>query len=268
MNSLDQRDTPNSDGSPGSSSDFSRARTPGTDDADASRALTPPSDACPKCGAARETQWAFCGSCGGPLPNSDRNGTTFALDKVRPGTPPTLVAPVTSVPVPDEFAQVPITEAQRSGLRNRKTLKLVGWVTLSGVTVAFATAAVTGWVKWDNSQEQLARTRSSLEETTTTLTFTQDQLDSIMNQLDETHSTLATTEHELTAVRHKLKDARGSLDSAQDRLDLQATQIDSLQTCLGGESDSLRYAASGYFEAALAALRAVEGPCQDTQDIL
>jgi septal ring factor EnvC (AmiA/AmiB activator) len=153
---------------------------------------------------------------------------------------------------------------RRSGMRRPRAIHLL--VTL--LVLALATVSVAGVVQWRSTKRDLAATEQSLINTRKSLDLSEQTLGVTKDKLKSTQDDLTATTSRLTATESQLQKSRDSLNSAHDRLDLQASQIDTLQTCLNGVVQSLRYAAGGSFEAALSTLQQVDGACTAANEIL
>jgi hypothetical protein len=261
---------------------------------------------CRGCGSELGAGWAFCETCGEPLgagknapyltPESDRQAAdsfdvvhTTAIpkeseageqqarvaghpdatrgDKQRSGTGADLTTPLA---VPDSAASdlTPIAgpaPAEEAPPR-RRALLAKGAI---GIAIASLVAAATvGWVQYNHAQDRLKETRHQLSDTKRSLAFKEDELSATRAELATTQSTLKSTQDELSKTKEDLAKSEGSLNNAQDRLDLQASQIDTLQTCLHGVSEALSDVAYGAYDAAVSALGAVESSCRRASSIL
>lgn len=183
---------------------------------------------CVHCGADADETWAFCGSCGRALNQSD--------------------------PV------VAVSQARRP---SRSTWVLTS---LAGALVV-ALAAGAGFVyqqmrtDLEDTRTQLASTRDQLQGTRSSLAETEQSLADSRTELAAANGQLDSTQARLRTARRQLSGLQGSLSSAQDRLDLQANQIETLKTCLDGVTSAMSYAAYDDYGAAIAALDAVEVSC-------
>jgi len=72
----------------------------------------------------------------------------------------------------------------------------------------------------------------------------------------------------LQSAQKELAGVRGSLNEANTKVNLQASQIETLKSCLNGVSAALHYAAYSDYDAAIAALEAVEVSCDKAYKML
>lgn len=213
---------------------------------------------CQQCGAEVESSWTFCGACG-----------SAAHIEGAASHESVLAQPVpifTSSALGEHFSNDTGAPMVAPHDRRRSRGRLLTYVLGTLVLVVLATAA--GFWQFETQQKldaaraDLATTRQALQATVATLGETEDQLSSTQLELDDTTADLEATETKMRATQRRLTGVRGSLDDAENRLDLQANQIETLKSCLNGVSDALIYVAYNNFNAALAALEAVEISCQ------
>jgi hypothetical protein len=199
------------------------------------RPVTKPARPCPNCARPADPNWTFCEYCAHDL--------RFSSASARRPPPPPQQHPLTGRL--DNYRRRP----------SRRTLLIGVGAT---IVVALIAASVTFQM----------HTRNSLHRSEAQLASTQRQLANRSARLVTTQALLTEANTELTSQTAKLKESeddldgvRGTLADAKSKMNLQASQIKTLKTCLGGVSDALNYVASDDYDSALAALDAVQGSC-------
>lgn len=241
-----------------------RVLGPGRDRAEAE------AKACPGCGSRCDTGWAYCEVCGIALPVGQRatelprreGAAQKAGDVVdRRGARAGSLAAHRGIG--SGVASSPTAEALAPPRRSRRVRIAVGMLIAS-----LAGAALTGWIQYDHAQGRFIESRHQLSETKGLLISADEQLGLTRDELATDKSALASAEAELSRTKQDLVKSQGSLDNAKDRLNLQASQIDTLQTCLRGVSEALSDVAYGDYEGAVSALDAVRTSCRKASNIL
>lgn len=203
---------------------------------------------CPNCGTELKPEWTFCGSCGGTVePIAISSGGPASED-------PPVSPPVSPGPAKDAASAV-------KKRRSRSTAVLA-----SALALAVFGAAV-GWVLEVQRAHDLNQRAHDLKTTRATLTATSVVLSSTKADLESTRGDLTQTRSELTAAKADAAKTKGSLSGAEHRLDLQAGQIATLKTCLGGVQRALSYVAYSDFNSALSELSAVQTACRKANDV-
>lgn len=221
-----------------------------------------PAPRCTHCGAQAEPSWGFCGTCGKPLDTSAPSAEeppNRAVDGDQDGWGTVVLANPAHAAVPVNVSAPPPQRRRRSPAAI--TLYTLGAVALLSLIAGASYAHQQTRNDLDNTRAELATTQDKLDTTSTTLVETEDSLADSRSELADTTDQLQQAQNRLRAARRQLSGLQGSLDNAQDRLDLQANQIETLKSCLDGVTSAMSYAAYSNYDAAIAALDAVEVSC-------
>jgi hypothetical protein len=237
---------------------------------------------CPACGVEAQPDWVFCDSCGASLrsqPAPVGEPAATALDPSAEVTQP--MAEVLPLPMPEQPAEerpafapapsdsfiqdppayVPVTHTQPGpapAARDRGRLRLVA--TAAAVVLVVA-ALVVGVLNGLGTRDRLSSTRKDLASTTKELTSTKHTLAGTQRDLTARTTALNLARGELADANQQLTGVRQTLADSKAQVNLQAGQISQLRTCINGIASGLQLAATGQFDAGLAAINAVQSAC-------
>jgi len=203
---------------------------------------------CPGCGEATEHTWAFCEWCGHDVAGPK----TGAPSIPGPRRASELMPPTTG--------ESPHTGTRR-WLTGRRLVRGMAALVGAGLLTAGTLLHFDTRQSLDRSQQSLAATQHRLDETSAKLRASEASLGRVKAELASETKRRQGTERELAGVR-------GSLNDANDKMNLQASQIETLKSCLNGVSLALHHAAYADYSAALAALDAVQVSCDKAYQML
>jgi hypothetical protein len=216
---------------------------------------------CWKCGIGITGAGTFCESCGALVHRASLaavggtpTGNVFTMPATREVTTATRIVTLADPPSP-----------ARAG---RPAWEIV-------VAIGLAVILLSGLVLWGVNDYG---THQKLRETRGALALTSARLHSTTAALASTKATLAQRDaqvtnliairrkllHELGITRKQLAEARGSLSHARSQISLQAGQITSLKTCLGGVNLALNDLWNYDYSGMASALGAVQGACNQS----
>jgi hypothetical protein len=212
---------------------------------------------CWKCGIGITGAGTFCESCGALVNRAslastgDRAGNVLTLPATRPMIATAPVVTLTD-PAPAPPARRPAWEI--------------------AVAVGVALALLAGLVIWGvndyGTHQKLRRTRAALARTSASLGSTRQALataNATIAQRNEQIANLTAIRkrllHQLGVTRRQLGAAQSNLNHAKSQISLQAGQISSLKTCLGGVNNALVDVSYGDYYTAARDLNSVNSAC-------
>lgn len=242
---------------------------------------------CSTCGAPLGDGTTWCGVCG--IPQAPGVNADAGPDEALPGE--ALLGKAPDAGALDEALDTPVaapdTEpgpdttgaATAEGARLARPGRLRAfwrhpWARRALAVLAAGALASPLVVDDLGTRSRLADTRTRLQANQLALTRTRADLSGARKDLAATRKDLAATRVErdtlqakLDATTAELTGVRGSLSEAQSRLNLQAGQIATLKSCLGGVVQALVYIGDGYYGLAVSALQAVGVACQQASEL-
>jgi hypothetical protein len=215
---------------------------------------------CWKCGIIVIGAGTFCESCGALVnraslaANEGANGNVLTLQATREvGTATRIVA---------------LSEAQPLAQRRRLAWEIA-------VAIGVAVALVAGLVLWGvndyGTHQKLHTTRAALALTAARLHSTSHALASTKSALAQRNKQVAGLTvirkkllHQLAVMRKQLGATKNSLSTARSQISLQAGQITTLKTCLGGVNLALNDLWYSDYSGMASALDAVNSACNQS----
>lgn len=233
---------------------------------------------CASCGASVESDLRFCGECGTQRSDAPVQGIPLPLPRQRE-VPHLDHVPANATvglhellqPMPASRVSSP-TQPLAEPNRTRHRLRLISLVVviatvMAGVGVLALNDRGTH-ARLATSQQQYRASQARLGDTLGTLKSTRVDLASTTTSLQTTKASLQTTTTELNSTKkalttkvQQLAGVRNNLSDVKHNVTIQATQIETLKSCLNGVSIALGDLANGDYSGALAALQAVDVSC-------